>query len=148
MGSLSCLISPQLRQQPRLAPSGYHTASFSPFHERKGVFAPKSCRQVERGCCALCPGFAQPLGGSGTGLGTDEGFQSRFSDLKPMCGPVSFCVSQSMSWCAYLCMSFRVSTALCVNGGCEKGYGLCQQEGMSVSACVRVHPRTSVSVSE
>lgn len=91
--------------------------------------------------------WSQPLGRNGTGFGTSEGVQSTFSGLKPMCEAVSFCVSQSMSWCVHPCMSSSVPVGVCVEGGCEKVYVFCQREGLSVSSCVRVHPRTSVSVS-
>lgn len=74
--------------------------------------------------------WLSPPGRNGTGFGTDGGFQSRFSDLKPMCEPVSSCVSHSVPWCAHLCRSFSVSVGVCVKGGFERVHVLCQHEGL------------------
>lgn len=125
----------QLHQLPCLASSGHHT-------EKKEVFAPKGYRQVEG--WVPCPGLrlCPAPGGIITGFGPGEGFQSKFSKLKPTYDNVFPCVSHikwyflSMSWCVSLCMGFGVCMGVYLSGGCEKAYVLCQHEGPSVSACV------------
>lgn len=147
MGSLFCLISPQLCQQPCLAPKATTLLLSLPSMKEKGSLLPRDSGKWRKGCHVLCPGFAQPLRGHCTGLGTGEGFQSKLSDLKPPCESVPFHVPQSSFRCVCLCMGFAVS-GVCVNGGCEKLSVLCQLGGLTVIfVCVKVNPRMSTCVS-
>lgn len=80
----------------------------------------------------------QPLEGIVTGLGSGEGFQSEFSELKSVCETMSFCVSiPSSDVLVYLSMR----GFWCVYGGVcewrlEKVHVLCWREGIDVSACM------------